>query len=793
MRAAILAVLAWMWVAPAVAQTVPGAEPAPVQEHQLQTPPGAGLEALRLSLDQIEQAVRRDGLGDDGLVQARAGVEPMRDRLRGAVIGLERRLAEADARLKQLGSAPASGAPPEDAGIAAERQRLAQQYGEIDAALKQARLLVLRADDLIERIVERRRSLFTRELFSRTASALDPAFWMQTAAALPQELRSFGLLLRSWWSYAGDSSGAGGIAAAALSFVMLGGAAAMLGRWLRRRIVFPALTGTRFANSFLALIALARAALTMPALVVAVVLILDGFGLVPARIMEIGLGLIVATAVASFGRGVALALFAPDEPQRRLLAMHEQTASLIARHMIAAARILGVIIFVNVTQRALVAPVALTIATSILLAASVAILLGHFLYRANLGRPGADQDDIGRAQWLRAAGWLLASTIVVSLMTGYIGLAAFLAGRFLVALGIVGALYIVLVFVDSLFTEMLTAETPRGRAVAGFFGIRPRSIELAGTLLSAVTRLLLVVTVLFPLLGPWGLFAADFAGFLRAAAFGFRVGDVTISLSAIVGAVLLLLLGVVATRAAQRWLQVRFLPRTSLDPSLQHSVSVIFGYACTIVLIALAMAAVGIDLQKITLVAGALSIGIGFGLQSVVSNFVSGLILLAERPIRVGDIINVKGEEGRVNRIHVRATEIETVDRASVIIPNSELITGVVKNWTHANMLRRVVVKVGVAYGSDVRQVHDILLEIATGHPKILPNPAPVVFLTELGDSAIQFEMSGLVLNIAEAAGVRSELYFALLSRFKEAGIVIPYPRREITWQGAAPGGTAPA
>ena len=108
-----------------------------------------------------------------------------------------------------------------------------------------------------------------------------------------------------------------------------------------------------------------------------------------------------------------------------------------------------------------------------------------------------------------------------------------------------------------------------------------------------------------------------------------------------------------------------------------------------IAVIALAMAQLGVDLQKITLVAGALSIGIGFGLQSVVSNFVSGLILLAERPIRVGDIINVKGEEGRVRRIHVRATEIETVDRASVIIPNSELITRVVKNWTHTNTLTR--------------------------------------------------------------------------------------------------------
>ena len=150
------------------------------------------------------------------------------------------------------------------------------------------------------------------------------------------------------------------------------------------------------------------------------------------------------------------------------------------------------------------------------------------------------------------------------------------------------------------------------------------------------------------------------------------------------------MIGILATRAVQRWLNTQFLPRTTLDPSLQNSVSTIFGYLGVITALAIALAQLGVDFQKITLVAGALSIGIGFGLQSVVSNFVSGLILLAERPIRVGDIINVKGEEGRVLRIHVRATEIETGDRANVIIPNSELITQVVKNRTHTDTFARV-------------------------------------------------------------------------------------------------------
>jgi len=176
-----------------------------------------------------------------------------------------------------------------------------------------------------------------------------------------------------------------------------------------------------------------------------------------------------------------------------------------------------------------------------------------------------------------------------------------------------------------------------------------------------------------------------------------------------------------------------------------------------------------------------------------VSNFVSGLILLAERPIRVGDIINVKGEEGRVLRIHVRATEIETGDRANVIIPNSELITQVVKNRTHTDTFARVTVPVGVAYGSDVAKVRDILLDIAKSHPHVMPTPAPTVFLTGFGDSAINFELGWVVRNIGDGAGIKSDVCFSILERFQAEGVVMPYPQRNIRIEGLEPANLAVA
>src|SRR5260221_553901 len=189
---------------------------------------------------------------------------------------------------------------------------------------------------------------------------------------------------------------------------------------------------------------------------------------------------------------------------------------------------------------------------------------------------------------------------------------------------------------------------------------------------------------------------------------------------------------------------------TAIEPSLQVSIVTILGYLGFIVALVVGLGEIGIDPQKIALVAGALSVGIGFGLQSIVSNFVSGLILLAERPIRVGDQIVVKNEEGFVRRISVRATEIETFDKGSVIVPNSELITGVVKNWTHANTLGRVNIKVSVSYACDPERVMEILNACVGAHPGVLKQPPPAIQLSEFGASAMMFDIFCIVPNLAD-------------------------------------------
>jgi len=200
-----------------------------------------------------------------------------------------------------------------------------------------------------------------------------------------------------------------------------------------------------------------------------------------------------------------------------------------------------------------------------------------------------------------------------------------------------------------------------------------------------------------------------------------------------------------------------------------------------VVAAAFAISTLGFSFSNIAIIAGALSVGIGFGLQNIVNNFVSGVILLIERPIKVGDWVVVGQHQGYVTRISVRATEVETFERASVVIPNSELLSGSVVNWTHRDKYGRVDVRVKVAHGSDTEKVRDILLACADEHREILAWPAPLVLFREFGDSALIFDLQGYVVDVENRANVASDLNFAIDKAFRAAGVEMPFPQRDLT------------
>ena len=722
------------------------------------------IEELKKSLDEIEAAVDSEDITAETLAGFRDKLNSATDILRKKIDWLEPRAKEAEDRLKELGPAPAKDAPAESAEIAGQRKELTDEFNDIDGELKQARVLTVKTDQLGDRVAQKRHALYANELFARSASILDPSFWTEVYRALPIELRSIEALVDAWSEHHTRPRWAG----AALIIVVIIAIVIVLTRWWLPRLIGEP-SNTRSAKAWAALWVFIWFAIRTPLAGFAALLALTTFGLLTIRLEQIAQGVVAGMAAAAFGHGVARGLLAPEHPHRRLVQEDDETALCFYNHLLWASRALGVLIVLQVIHKTLFAPLVITVATNALFAATTAAFLVHLVLRLGTIKKNRGEALVA-ASWAHPLGLLMAVLIGIALVAGYAGVAAFISLRVIVAAAVFGALFLLLVITQTLFAS-INEQTPKGQMLAESLGIDPRTLGLSGALLSALIRVILIATSFLLIIGPWEVSTADLFDTVRNIPFGFKIGEIRVSFQAILAAILVLVLLLVLMRIIQRWLERELLPRTGLEPSLQLSIVTIFGYVGAITAIALALSGLGFDLQKIALIAGALSVGIGFGLQSIVSNFVSGLILLTERPIRVGDSIVVKGEEGWVRRVRVRATEIETFDRASVIIPNSEFITGVVKNWTRANRLGRIVVKVGVSYETDPDRVRDILTDIANAHPQIVQTPPPAAYLVAFGETQLEFELRCVVAEVEKGLSVRSELHYAIIQKFREAGI----------------------
>lgn len=283
----------------------------------------------------------------------------------------------------------------------------------------------------------------------------------------------------------------------------------------------------------------------------------------------------------------------------------------------------------------------------------------------------------------------------------------------------------------------------------------------------------------------WGVSAGELGELWIALREGISIGGTRVSISEFLAFVLIFFLGYTLTRLIQSGLRSVVLPNTRLDKGAQNALVTGAGYVGLFLAVLIAVVSTGLDLTSLTIVAGALSVGIGFGLQTIVSNFVSGIILLIERPIKEGDWIEVGQYSGIVQKISVRSTTIDTFDRATVIVPNADLIAGTVVNWTLQSLNGRVRVPVGVSYDSDPRQVQDLLLKIARDHPQTLSNPEPVVMFMGFGADSMDFELRAILRDVNLVALTKSDMNFEIARVFRENNIEIPFAQRDVTIKNA--------
>jgi small-conductance mechanosensitive channel len=745
--------------------------PTPQQEVEKQLD-GARkeMEALRKNL--AEQT------DDAELLRRRAAALDIQSKADAIADKLTPILASVQARLTELGPATANVKEAHD--IATQRADLEKSRTNLDAQIKLARLLSVEGGQTAEQVSTIRRAQFQARLGERRPSILGTPFWSEFRDDLPRDLDRFGSLRDELGAAIGGTPGW-------VWFSLAVGMAIVVGLWvaisrLLLRVTAARVPAGRLRRSFHALTLVLLATLG-PGLIGQLVFIgLDWEGQLPDDTQSLVAGLAGIVCLGGYVSGLGMALLSPTRPSWRLPDIPDAIAQKLRWFPLA----LGPLIVLVWLLEALPVSLNASLNTTIALNSLVAFLLLGFvalgLVRMERARRAALRDpESGRAPprplWLVIAVglvWIVLATALLGVLVGYVAFGNFAAKQVVWALIVLSSAYLLNVLVDDFFTTVLGVSKRDAETYEGTY--EPRLRDQAAVLLSGAARIFIVLMACVTVLGQFAEGPMELLQRADQLRNGLSLGEVQLRPAALLQAALVLAAGLLGTRILKRWLINRYLPTTTLDPGMQTSATTLFGYIGVVVVVALSLSALGIGLERVAWVASALSVGIGFGLQAVVQNFVSGLILLAERPVKVGDWVSLGGIEGDIRRINVRATEIQMGDRSTVIVPNSEFITKTVRNVTHANPLGLVQIKLPLPLAVDAARAREVILAAFTDHADILETPAPNVFLDGIDNGNLMFNAQGYVGSPRQSYGTRSALLFEILKRLTDAGIGLGKP-----------------
>ncbi len=698
--------------------------------------------------------------------------------------------------LDALGAPPAENGKAEAETIQKRRIELASELSSYEGRTKQVDLIIVKADQVMATISGLSRERLKAALVERTVTPLNPKAW---AIAVPEAARLFEASFietpGKWWPGIRNSSTEQATLLRNLLIAIVAAIIAwFLGRWLRTHYGrVQGIDEPSYARRLLAGLVEGGGRSLGPIIFVLLEgsLVIEG-DLIEGQSATVVLALEKNLVLFFLGYALIKAALTPRRLHWRLLDFGDEASRLLVFRL--KIILVAFLVFDGIRQAVSWATPSAELASvwtllfTLTLVPLLISLLGSKIWGTispdKMAEPEAAVSRLPRLRIFLTLG-LIALPVTAAL--GYSGLAYYVTRAVIMSGLVLGGLGLLRSVGRESLVASLDFDRPFGRGVRDIFVLDQKTTVRVLFWLHILLDLILLVVAGLALLPVWGLGAEETAASATKILRGVKIGSYTFSLMDIMIGLVLFVGVILITRFLQKALERHILPNLTQDKGVRDALKTGVGYIGVVIASLIAISAAGLDLTNLALIAGALSVGVGFGLQNVVNNFVSGLILLAERPIKPGDWVVVGGHEGTVKKVNVRSTEIETFQRASVIIPNADLISTPVINWTHKNLMGRVEITVGVAYGSDPNLVKSVLLDCARPHLNVLSHPEPFVLFKDFGDSSLNFELRAYVANVEKYLHTASEIRFAINDAFKENGIEIPFPQRVLHYASPVP------
>ncbi|GAB3407895.1 mechanosensitive ion channel protein [bacteria symbiont BFo1 of Frankliniella occidentalis] len=700
--------------------------------------------------------------------------------------------AQLQAQLAVLGPAPkADSGVKETAEVTSKRTKLENQKSKMDDQIKQAEAIKSGSINLSAQIVNLRRDALKTQLALNAGSIFGPRFWAPLFNTQSDDSSKIGDFVDELTSTAALSWEPGwrlGTLAWLLAAVLV----ATLGRrYLEEFLAWVGihhLPEGRLRRSFLAA---ATAMTTLAAVVLAFNFLDQAFTRHDEVIDDVRdfadklVGLSISCGLIA---GLGRAFLSTRRPSWRLPNISNEVAMALKPFP----PLTAALVFIFQTVETFNSSANTSVGTTIFANGMTALLIGATALSISMRTNRVRRRMIQQGQQpevkstlvglIQMALTLTGVAIMIALTIGYITMARFLSYE-LIWMGLVfGTFYIFSQLVADGCESLFSTNNATGKRIQTSLNIDERHLGQIAAVLGAIGKTLLVLAAAMALLN--GTFGSSTPIELVQKAIEFWGGKGLESLNIVpahmVNALICLVVGIWVLRSVKRWLEHDFLPKTTMDTGMRVSLITLFSNIGFVLVILLTLSIMGLQWNKLAWIVSALSVGIGFGLQEIVKNFISGLILLTERPVKVGDLVSISGIEGDIRRINVRATEIQLSDKSTVIVPNSQLISQNVRNATMGNAQGVATITLTFPLDIDPQQVRQLLLDVYNENERILENPEPSVSFKDLTTSGIVLSVTGNVASPRQVSGAKSDLLFDILTRLRKEGVVLSTPQTMI-------------